>query len=174
MLPKIVVCLWLLALPVFSQTGATGVRSSRNVPERPREAAIVLDGAHKPADCAVERDLVQKELQTLQFPPGWTLVIACTQLRWDALFHQLHPPYTRFAFTGLADRVTVLNGAMFHEFPPNYRHVIAHELAHVKCNCSDEQKAEELAFRLEKNGTAETHVSAKPVAAPAIVADAAH
>lgn len=166
MLPKVAVYLWLFSLPVFAQTVATTTHGS---PERPKEQPIVLDGAHRPADCAVERDLVQHELQTLQFPPQWTLVIACTPLRWEALLHQLHPPYTRSAFTGLADRVTVLNGAMFHEFPPNYRHVIAHELAHAKCNCSDEQKAEELALELEKKAPA-----LKQVSAPATVADAAH
>lgn len=160
MLRKAVVYLWLFALPASSQTGATGVRTSQIVPQEPEDVSIVLDGARKAADCATERDLAQKELQTLQFPARWTVVIACTPSRWEALLHQLHPPYTRFAFTGLADRVTVLNGAMFHEFPPNYRHVIAHELAHVKCSCSDEQRAEELAFELEKKPAAVKQVSA--------------
>jgi hypothetical protein len=27
----------------------------------------------------------------------------------------------------------VLNGAIFREFPSNYRHIIAHELGHVRC-----------------------------------------
>jgi hypothetical protein len=47
----------------------------------------------------------------------------------------------------------VLNGAIFHEFPPRYRHIMAHELAHIQCNCADESYADSLADKLEKKKT---------------------
>jgi hypothetical protein len=112
---------------------------------------IVLDGARKPGDCVEEGKAVQKELQTLPFPPGWKIAIMCTPVRWQAITSPLDQPAgTPEAFTVASQRLTVLDGAIFHQFPPHYRHVMAHELAHIQCKCSDEIRAEKLAHNLEQ------------------------
>jgi hypothetical protein len=117
---------------------------------KPEPIHIVLDGARKPGDCLLEGEAVRKEVQTLPFPPGWKIAIMCTPVRWATLIEQVNPPRTHTAFTSLNQRITVLNGAIFHDFPLRYRHTMAHELAHIQCECTDEGYAEKLADELEK------------------------
>src|ERR1043165_7687006 len=68
---------------------------------------ILLDGARKPGDCASEGKLLQAELADLRFPPGWTLAIMCTAVRWETVLQQVNPPYTHDAFTRRSARITV-------------------------------------------------------------------
>jgi hypothetical protein len=147
---------------------------------------IILDGAHKPGECMVEGRAVDREVRELQYPAGWTVAIMCTPVRWEEILQQVNPPRTDAAFTRISQRITVVNGAIFHEFPSHARHILAHELAHIQCNCADEYRVEKLAFTLEK-----THVrprveraatpaapatsTAAPTAAPvAVPAEALH
>jgi len=127
------------------ETSAALARVSPFAPIR-----IVLDGARKIGDCVAERKLLQGELANLPFPPGWTLAIMCTPVRWATIFQQVSPPYTRDAFTRISERITVFNGAVFREFPSRHRHIMAHELAHVRCGCADENQVEGLAYMLER------------------------
>jgi hypothetical protein len=123
---------------------------------KPQPIKIVLDGARKSGDCMVEGRAVQQAVQTLRFPAGWTIAIMCTPVRWEQLIQQVNPPRTHAGFTRISERITVLNGAIFHEFPPKYRHILAHELGHIQCGgCNDEGYVEKLAFQLEK-GTGPT------------------
>jgi hypothetical protein len=118
---------------------------------KPAPIHIVLDGTRKPGDCKAEGLAVQQELQTLPFPPGWTIAIMCTPVRWDVILREADIRNTHAAaFTRPKERITILNAAIFHDFPLNYRHIMAHELAHIRCGCADEAVAEKLAFELEK------------------------
>lgn len=93
---------------------------------------------------------LRDELRTLAYPPGWTLAIMCTPVRWEALLRSADIRNTSAAFTRISERITVFNGAIFREFPPRYRHIMAHELAHIQCDCRDEVAADKLAGKLEK------------------------
>ena len=122
-------------------------------PAPPQPIHIVLDGARKAGDCVTEGSIVQHEVQTLPFPPGWTIAIMCTPVRWETLLQQADPGKTHAAFTRLGERITVLNGDIFHDFPLRYRHIMAHELGHIQCGCADEARAEKLAEQLEKGSS---------------------
>ncbi len=165
MFPKLALLLLLLAVPCVPEDGGTvaSVSVAGGVP-KPDPIRIVLDGAHRPGECLEEGKLVQKEVQTLVFPPGWTIAIMCTQVRWEQILQQANPPLTHAAFTRMSQRLTVLNGAIFHEFPPNYHHIMAHELGHIRCGgCADEGYVEKLAVRLEK-GLPVEQAALKPAA----------
>jgi hypothetical protein len=158
LLPKLALLLSLLLLPAFAEDTGASVRGTATPdaakPElltKPEPIKIVLDGARRPGECVEEGKLVQKEVQTLVFPPGWTIAIMCTMVRWEQIVEQANPPLTHAGFTRMSQRLTVLNGAIFHDFPPNYRHIMAHELGHIKCGgCTDEGYVEKLAVQLEK------------------------
>lgn len=110
---------------------------------------IVLDGARKAGDCKQEGSLLFSELHLFRFPPGWRVAIVCTPVRWEQILQQRDLDYRTRAFTNLESRLTVLNGDIFREFPSNYRHIIAHELGHVRCQCKEEDRADQIADRLE-------------------------
>jgi hypothetical protein len=132
----------------------TAAGASTDAPSRqqvmPAPIHIVLDGTRKPGDCKAEGLAVQRELQTLPFPPGWTIAVMCTPARWDLILREADVRNTHAAFTRPKERITILNAAIFHDFPPNYRHIMAHELAHIQCGCADEAVAEKLASELEE------------------------
>jgi hypothetical protein len=111
---------------------------------------IVLDGAKNPGDCVAEGEKVNTELQTLHFPPGWRVAIMCTPVRWQAILQQADVRNTDAAFTRISERITILNGDIFRVYTTNYRHIMAHELAHIMCTCADEGKAEKIAHKLER------------------------
>jgi len=111
---------------------------------------IVLDGERRPGECVPEGKRLQAELETLHYPAGWTLAIMCTAVRWDSILREADVRNTHVAFTRISERITVFNSNIFHDFPQNYRHIVAHELGHINCNCADEGKAEELAHEMEK------------------------
>jgi hypothetical protein len=158
---RILLCACLLVLPAFAELSAvadvlitTGAPSlSAKAPKLREPIHIVLDGAQKPSDCMTEGRIVQNEMQTLPFPPGWTVAIMCTPVRWQTILQQADSPPTQTAFTSFSQRLTILNGAIFRGFPATYRHTLAHELAHVQCQCKDEARAERLAKELEKKSS---------------------
>lgn len=110
---------------------------------------IILDGA-KPGECQFELSSLQKELRDLHFPAGWTIAVMCNPVRWKMAVQHSDATGSSAAYTGLRKRMTVVNGAIFREFPARYRQILAHELAHIVCNCSDEDRADKLARALEK------------------------
>jgi hypothetical protein len=135
----------------LSPPAGTAIKVPQVETAKPEPIHIALDGARKPGDCMQEGKAVQQELQTLHFPPGWKIAIVCSPVRWQILTQPMDTPHTPIAFTRPNQRLTALNGAIFHEFPPHYRHILAHELGHIQCNCADEALVEQLASKLEKN-----------------------
>jgi len=98
--------------------------------------------------------LLQAELKDLRFPDHWTIEITCTPIAWQQAQQRAGGVPTTTAFSQLNNRVTVLNGAIFRALRSSYRRVIAHELGHVTCGCSDEYDAEKMGVRLAQHGTA--------------------
>lgn len=115
-----------------------------------RLVRIVLDGAHGAKDCKEEGALLFGELHLLRYPAGWRVAIICNSVRWEQIIQQRDLDHRTRAFTNLESQLTVLNGDIFHEFPSNYRRIIAHELGHVRCRCRDEKVAEKVASELER------------------------
>ncbi len=113
----------------------------------------------------VEGTAAQKQIVSLGYPAGWTVAIMCTETRWTALLASIDERRPRLrAFTRLKERITVIDGAIFRESPPNYRHIMAHELGHIRCECADENRVEHLAFELERGPAPGLPVEAKPPA----------
>lgn len=135
----------LFALPCPAQNAS----NDASTPVSGHLVQIVLDGADNKGDCKQDGALLFAELQLFHFPPGWRVAIVCNPLRWNQIIQQRDLDYRTRAFTNLQSQLTVLNVAIFHEFPSNYRHIIAHELSHVQCRCRDEKVAERIAGELE-------------------------
>jgi hypothetical protein len=134
---------------------------------------ILLDGAKTAADCQFPADTLRHELETFHFPPGWTLGIVCNPVRWEELLLKIDPPRTHTAFTKLSIRTTVFNGTIFQDFPASYRLTIAHELAHIHCQCADEARANSIAADLMKQADNERRAAATRKTNAAVVADSA-
>ena len=122
------------------------------------QVVVQLAGVQHPAQCEYATAPLLDMLNTYaKFPPGWRIVIACSDIAWQALRMHADAMDTNHAFTNMKGQVTVINGAIFCSpevgRPP--QRVLAHELGHIKCNCNDEGRAEKYALSLEKN--ARTH-----------------
>ena len=93
------------------------------------------------------------EIAAVPFPSGWTLVVACHETEWQMLQTKADAQASKHAFTNLAGRITVLNGAIFLQgvvSRPAHR-ILLHEIGHIQCNCGDENKAERWALSLESH-----------------------
>ena len=111
-------------------------------------------GVKQVQECAGRIAALSAELQTLRFPEGWTIAIACTPVAWNESLRLAEYPLTASAFTSLHTRITVLNGAIFSGLRTEYRGSIAHELGHIVCNCVNEVRADAAARRLERESAA--------------------
>jgi len=136
-----VLCVFLAVLPSFAADSIAAIDKDK--------VSIFLDGARHAGDCKLEESLLLTELHQLHFPAGWRIAIVCTSLRWQQILQQRDLHYNTRGFTNLKSQLTVLDGVIFREFPSNYRHIIAHELAHIQCQCRDETMAERIARDLE-------------------------
>jgi hypothetical protein len=141
--------LFLFVLPCLAQGFSNDASNGASTAVNRYLVQIVLDGADNRGDCKQDGTLLFAELHLFHFPPGWRVAIVCNPLRWNQIVQQRDLDYRTRAFTNLDSRLTVLNVAIFHEFPSNYRHIIAHELSHVQCRCGDEKVAERIAGELE-------------------------
>jgi hypothetical protein len=116
------------------------------------DAKVVFLGAGKPSDACLEKlQILSLELRHFMFPADWTLAVACDPMTWGAARRRAGFPPTLTAFTGLKPRLTILNGAIFVEQPSFYEHTLAHELGHIRCNCSEESRAEDMAIAFLKS-----------------------
>jgi hypothetical protein len=111
-------------------------------------------GVRQVQECATLIKALSAELQTLHFPRGWTIAIACTPVAWNESLRLAEYPPTASAFTSLRTRITVLNGAIFSGLRTEYRSSIAHELGHIICDCANEVRAGVAARRLERENIA--------------------
>jgi hypothetical protein len=135
----------------------------------PSHVRILVYGVDDVAKCAGPVKALQAELQTLPYPEGWTIGIVCNPLAWESLLRIADPPPTRTAFTNFIKHSTVINAAIFHEVRSSYRHTLAHELAHVTCQCADERKVDQMARKLERiPPPAQSQQAATVTAAPVI------
>ena len=107
-------------------------------------------GVKRVEDCRPQIASLSTELQTLHFPKGWTIAVACTVVAWNESLRLAGYPPSDTAFTSLHARITVLNGAIFSRFQSEYRRTISHELGHIFCQCTNEVRAEAMALRLER------------------------
>jgi len=115
--------LWLVSIGYASTIQAAGV---------PVESC-------KPALAAVN---------TLDFPSDWRIIMAGEKL-WAGEMEKVDHT-SQLAVTDRKQHITLIRAAAFTD--PNLtgkyitaRHVLAHELGHIKCGCNDEWKAENYA-----------------------------
>ncbi len=135
-------------------------RASAQVPAKPLPKLLVY-GVDKLADCTEEYQAVQQELATLRYPPNWTIGVVCNQSAWDSLIDIAHV-HTQTGFTNLYKHTTVINARKFRESRLRFRHTLAHELGHITCQCDSEERAEELAARLERSGAVNANAARQP------------
>lgn len=130
---------------------------------------ILVYGVDDIAKCAGPIKALQAELQRMPYPDGWTIGIVCNPVAWESLLRIADPPPTRTAFTNFIKHTTVINAAIFHDMRSSYRHTLAHELAHIDCQCADERKVEHMARKLEQaRPPAQSQQSATVTAVPPI------
>ena len=136
-----------LASPAFTAKPAAA---------QPQAALFIKTfGVKRVQDCGRPVSTLSVELRTLHFPAGWTIAIACTPVAWNESLRLAEYPPTNSAFTSLRARITVLNAVIFARLRSEYRRSIAHELAHILCNCANEVRVEEIARRLEREASVE-------------------
>jgi hypothetical protein len=107
-----------------------------------------LAGTRKAADCERILRSLQEELLVLHYPSGWTIEVSCTTVAWQIAWRKAGAPPTTTAFTQPGNRITVLNGEIFRMSAGKYRKIIAHELAHIRCQCNGEYAADKIALQL--------------------------
>lgn len=132
---------------------------------------LLVYGVDKLSDCNEEIAAVQQGLADLQYPGNWTIGVVCNQSAWNTLI-ALARVRTQTGFTNLQKRTTVINAHKFRESRARFRHTLAHELGHVTCQCESEDKAEEVAMRLERALYARKTAPPQTPATPAERADA--
>jgi hypothetical protein len=133
----------LVLLLMATSTGAQEHRQTR--------AAIFKTNAHSCADFSME---AYGAIRSMPFPDDWTIVVTCNDHDWQNWLAKSKYPRTNTAFTGLKQRITVLNGFIF---APSYRRTspryvpkftMAHEIGHIRCQCEDEFTADKLAVEI--------------------------
>ncbi len=117
------------------------------------QVVVQLAGIQDAAQCKYATVPLLNILNTYaKFPPGWRIVVACSDIAWQVLRRHADAIDTNHAFTNMNGHVPVINGAIFLSpevgRPP--QRILAHELGHIRCSCGDEREAEKYALSLEK------------------------
>ena len=114
---------------------------------------IFVAGTKTVAQCDYAVRPLVSDLNAIGFPRDWTFVVACTPFMWDHLRAKADARATQTAFTNVAGRITVVNGAIYLEPLPLHgtahrtpRMVLQHERGHILCNCGDEREADRFVF----------------------------
>ncbi len=91
-----------------------------------------------PSRCDDMTKPVMEAIKKLPFPVGWKIVVACNDITWENLRRHAGNPKTKVAFTSLDAHITIVNGnrMQFPEPLESPQRVLAHELEHIRCNCS--------------------------------------
>jgi len=94
------------------------------------------------------------EVGRAPFPQGWAVLVACNEVQWVMLQRKADAQATRYAFTNVKGRITVVRGAIFLRgvAERNAHRVLLHEIGHIRCDCADEAKAEAWAAGYEHLG----------------------
>ena len=105
-------------------------------------------GVRNPGDCQHISE-IRSDVSSTGFPAGWTVYVSCTTQSWDLVLRQADSVgRTHTGFTNRKNRITVINGAMYSSGFSQFgtlksgASVLRHELGHIICNCSDEDKAD--------------------------------
>jgi hypothetical protein len=111
-------------------------------------ANIIALGVNKPADCPALASLLD-DLKTVQFPNGWTVYIACSDVTWQKVIQR--EDVEGLTSAGITDRVhklTIINGGMYSPLFSFDRQVqktpvriLKHELGHIVCDSRKEDVA---------------------------------
>jgi len=116
---------------------------------------VFVAGTKTVAQCDYAVRPLVSDLNAIGFPRDWTFVVACTPSMWDQLRAKADASATQTAFTNMAGRITVVNGAIYSEPLPlrgtahhTPRIVLQHERGHILCDCGDEREADR--FVLDK------------------------
>lgn len=101
-----------------------------------------------PAACANEIAPLQAELETMNYPNGWTFILVCTDNAWDNLTRQAEIlKLTETAATVAQRRATIIRGSIFvRQIGRGYRFTLLHELGHILLDTPDEGRADRYAF----------------------------
>jgi hypothetical protein len=101
------------------------------------------------ANCPVITADVIRKVRAAGFPNDWTVVVTCNQRDWQdwAAKAKLPMGAAGLGFTSLKSKTTFLNGPKLFDGPVKpgmVDNVMRHEIGHILCNCTDENKANEL------------------------------
>lgn len=104
-----------------------------------------------PAKCSQYTAAAQRAIDSLpSVPKDHRWIVVCSHETWNVAVRKAKAwGRTNTAFTNPEANITFINGAVFEEPEPFYRHVIAHELGHIRCQCSDELAANAAAHNIE-------------------------
>ena len=114
-------------------------------------AAIISVLNAKPTQCPALAPLLE-DLKTFDFPADWTVYVACDAGTWQDVQRKAGGLNTDVALTVRPSKLTIINGMMYtpsFSFE-NYtqktpQRVLKHELGHITCDTSSEEKADRFA-----------------------------
>jgi hypothetical protein len=105
----------------------------------------------KPSQCPALASLME-DLKTVQFPIDWTVYVACDAGGWQGIRRKVGGLNTEAALTVRTSKLTIVNGMMYaHSFSferysqKNSLGILRHELGHITCNTSSEERADHFA-----------------------------
>jgi hypothetical protein len=114
----------------------------------PAHAATITAAGTPVADAQAVLTIVNQ----LDFPADWKIYVA-GEKQWAGLMDQVDHT-SQLAVTDRQKHITVIRAVALTD--PNVtgkyvtaKHVLAHELGHIKCDCNDEWKAENYARKHE-------------------------
>jgi hypothetical protein len=112
------------------------------------------EGSAPPAVCVQQAQAAIQIIRLYPHPDTWTWVVVCDDLawqRWERHISWNENGSPLLALTDRASRVTYLRGpAILHpamQAAARPEHFIAHELAHIAMNSSDESAVDRLAWK---------------------------
>lgn len=120
--------------------------------------AGVVSVIPNPDHCSEYVQLAKRIIASLpQAAQNHNFVVICSQDAWNSLLKRAELwGRTNTAFTNEPSRTTYIYAAVLAEGKESSRRVIAHELGHILCHCSNEEEANLKAKRIkrkwERNG----------------------
>ena len=87
---------------------------------------------------------LQYELRRLPYPRDWQVMLVCSETAWQSVVKSADVTNTQTAFTVRVRKLTVVNAAIFRKMRSFYRRTLSHEVGHVVCDCSSEDRAESI------------------------------
>jgi hypothetical protein len=118
-------------------------------------SSFVAPGQPVPEDCRTEAHIFAESLVRYPRPASWHLVLVCDEAGWRRFLRLSgrQESATIYASTDLTSRTTYLRGAKFlnsGDFGARPEDMVAHELAHIRLQNSDEAAAAALARRWQQ------------------------